>query len=144
MTNIPDKLPTWQEKKELLYDRSATPDPEALVTMGDEYVKAGRRTDALEFYHRAGHAAKIASLRQGAVDAGDFFLYERCADLAGPPRDDEEVSTLAGNAESAEKFSYAWRAYQYLRDDEAAARARDKLRDILPHAELIFHEDDDS
>lgn len=143
MNDIRGELPTWQEKKQLLYDRSIEVDPAFLAELGDRLRKADRLLDALEFYHRAGHEEGVASLRAAAVEQGNFFLCLRCADLSRRPADQEEVLRLAANAEARGRFTYALRAYRHAGDAEGEARARERLRGVLPAARLLFREEED-
>ncbi len=139
---IKGELPTWKEKKQLLYDREIEVDPAYLAEIGTRLEKAGRFTDALEFFHRAGRSDGMDRLRAGAIERGDFFLYKRCRDLAGLGPDAAEAGRLAASAMARGTFSYAMRACAAIGDKAGEQAARDRLREVLPDAGIIFETDE--
>jgi hypothetical protein len=143
MKDIEGDLPTWQEKKELLYSRELGVDPDFLTELGDRLERAGRLNDALEFYVRAEQSGKVEAVRRRAVEEGNYFVYVRARELAGPGEDDarDEVLSLARNAMDRGKFSYAAQAFTAAGAEDEARTAREKLRTILPKAEIIFEEE---
>ncbi len=133
-------LPTWKEKKELLYNRELEVDPARLLDIGSRLEQAGRLCDALDFYNRASHRDGMEKLLGKAVSEGNFFLYRKCLDALGRAVSKEEAARLAANAVSKGKHSYAIHAFKAAGDEEGARKAKEALKEALPRASIIFEE----
>ena len=124
------KLPDPLKKRDLLYDaeKSKTAD---FVGIADTYVEGGRLSEALQFYHRAAALDKIRDLKARAIESADAPLLIAIADLLTDDVVPADWERLAATAERAEKFSSAAEAYDRAGQPGMAARARERLDEVL-------------
>lgn len=121
------KWPDFLEKKEKLFSPKTT--QEEARSWGDRYKENLRLHDAAAFYRRAGYKEGLASLREAAVEAGDFQLFEET--LEGKEDCSSELRSLARTAEEKGRWSDAKRVYALLGDELGLKRAKAALERIL-------------
>ncbi len=114
-------LPDALERRELLYGRPRRqPD---YAKLGERYLEAGRRSDALEAFWRLEDAeerqARIRSLKDEAVKEGGAFLLTRIA--TRDPVTADEWREASEKAEADGKLRYALAAARQAGD---AARVK--------------------
>ena len=123
MTKVPDAL----ERRQLLYGRPKK--QPNFAELGEGYLAAGRRGDALEAFDRIADAeerrARIAKLRDEAVGDGTVFLLERVAALDTVEEGHWKEASQA--AEQAGKLRYALTAARRAGDAERIARLEELL-----------------
>lgn len=134
MTKIPDAL----ERRDLLYGRpKRAPD---YADLGERYLAAGRRADALEAFTRLEDAedrrARIANLRDEAVGDGTVFLLERIAVVGSVEEGHWKAASQA--AEQGGKLRYALTAARRAGDAARVADLEERLglsKPALPEGE---------
>ena len=123
--HMPSTLPSAVERRELLFGReSQKADHRALAV---RYQEAGRLSDALEFFAKAGDEAGVEEIRLTAVKHGDAFLLAQVERVTRTPADAATWRATAEAAERDDKLHFAMTAYQEAGDEAAAARLREAI-----------------
>ena len=78
-----------------------------------------------------------------AVEEGNFFLYTQAVSLFELGEDLDALRKLAKNAMDRGRFAYARRAFLAAGDEAEANEAQTKLKELLPHANLLFEEEEE-
>ena len=109
---IPDAIP----RREMLYEEDVPVGQKAQIA--EEYVKAGRIEDALEFFGYAGHREGLECMKAKAMKAGSSYMLGRVADFIPEMVVPEDWEKLAQTAERAGRSADAERARRIVRGDE--------------------------
>lgn len=80
----------------------------------EAYLEVGRVAEAIDFLAKVDAHDRLAELRVGAVETGDFFLLRAVARASGETPTREEWTALADAAEAAGKEIYAADARRQL------------------------------
>ena len=100
-----DILPDYRKKQMLLYEGKRTPGE--LIAYGDRLLKAGRISDAIEFYHKSGHRTGLEKIIVSAQEMGDALLFLQASRALDRPTAPEEWLAIGQTAKKLKKYSFA-------------------------------------
>jgi len=107
---VKEKIPDYREKQKLLYiDR--TP-PADLIRIGDAYYKAGRISDAVDFYEKAGYTQGLEKIREDAIRDGDTMAYQHVLRALRREASPEEWDRIGRRAFELRKWNFALYAFE--------------------------------
>lgn len=131
---MPDAIPNWREKKELLWGDKATDEERRAAAAA--FLDAGRLSEALDFFTRVSDREGVEKVLAAAVETGDWFLFKRCRTFLHEDRR-EELAALAAKAMTSGKHLYALRAFLSLGDAAGAEKSLEEIRKVYPESELL-------
>jgi tetratricopeptide (TPR) repeat protein len=100
-----DILPDYRKKQQLLYEEKRTPGE--LIVYGDRLLKAGKISDAIEFYQKADHRAGLEKIIVTAQEMGDVMLFLQASRALDRPTSPEEWLAIGQAAKALKKYSFA-------------------------------------
>lgn len=98
-------LPDYRQKQQLLYEGKRT--TAELIDYGDRFLEAGRISDAIEFYQKAGNKAGLEKIIVTAQQMGDVMLFLQASKALNRPASPEEWLALGQAAKGLKKYSFA-------------------------------------
>lgn len=128
----PKELPSFAGKRKMLFS-GKTP-AEQMLQVGRRFVEAERYDDALEFFARTEAQDEVRGIVQLAINRGDAGLLLRAKVVLKEQPTEQELTTVARNAEAAGMNSMALTAHQKAGHEEEVDRLRDQMGIVPPPA----------
>lgn len=129
------KLLSCLKKRDLL--NSGKADKSELIKLGERYLHEDRLSDTIDFFEKAEHFEGLTQLKEQCVAKGDYFLYQRLANILGESPSSEEWIQLGDNALHLGKLLFARSAYQQAESSEKVAQVEKLLQS--PAQEQVLH-----
>lgn len=129
------KLLSCLKKRDLL--NSGKADNSELIKLGERYLHEDRLSDTIDFFEKAEHFEGLTQLKEQCVAKGDYFLYQRLANILGESPSSEEWIQLGDNALHLGKLLFARSAYQQAESSEKVAQVEKLLQS--PAQEQVLH-----
>jgi hypothetical protein len=129
------KLLSCLKKRDLL--NSGKADKSELIKLGEPYLHEDRLSDTIDFFEKAEHFEGLTQLKEQCVAKGDYFLYQRLANILGESPSSEEWIQLGDNALHLGKLLFARSAYQQAESPEKVAQVEKLLQS--PAQEQVLH-----
>ena len=129
------KLLSCLKKRDLLSSGKA--DKAELIKLGERYLHEDRLSDTIDFFEKAEHFEGLTQLKEQCVAKGDYFLYQRLANILGESPSSEEWIQLGDNALHLGKLLFARSAYQQAESPEKVAQVEKLLQS--PAQEQVLH-----
>lgn len=129
------KLLSCLKKRDLL--NSGKADKSELIKLGEPYLHEDRLSDTIDFFEKAEHFEGLTQLKEQCVAKGDYFLYQRLANILGESPSSEEWIQLGDNALHLGKLLFARSAYQQAESSEKVAQVEKLLQS--PAQEQVLH-----
>lgn len=129
------KLLSCLKKRDLLSSGKA--DKAELIKLGERYLHEDRLSDTIDFFEKAEHFEGLTQLKEQCVAKGDYFLYQRLANILGESPSSEEWIQLGDNALHLGKLLFARSAYQQAESSEKVAQVEKLLQS--PAQEQVLH-----
>ena len=127
-----NELPGFRNKRKTLFGSKTS--PQQMLETGREFMQAERFDDALEFFSRAQATQEVKQIAGLAAERGDTALFLRAKVALKEEPTEEELETIARNAEAAGRRSMALTAYLKAGRMEQAERLRAEMG-LSPHPE---------
>lgn len=105
-----DILPDYRKKQQLLYEEKKTTGE--LIVYGDRFMKAGKISDAIEFYQKASHTAGLEKIIVTAQKMGDVMLFLQASRALNRPTSPEQWLAIGQAAKTLKKYSFALFAFE--------------------------------
>jgi len=122
-------LPDSIAKRDLLWAKHKTPPDYGGI--GEEFLKAGCLSDALEFFARAADRLKVGEVLKASLREGDASVVARIGAVMPDLVTAEVWKTCALEAERLEKWSFARAAWLKAGDAAKAGAAQEKVLKAL-------------
>lgn len=103
------KLPDYREKQRILYiDKRSDKD---LIEYGDQYLEAGRISDATDFYQKANHVPGLEKIKEAAEASGDVMAFQYVIKALKKTATDNDWHRIGQRALELEKYTFAFHAF---------------------------------
>ena len=122
----------FREKRKILFGSNTT--AQELLETGRKFMQAERFDDAVEFFAMAQATQEVQKIAGLALEQGDTPLFLRAKVVLKEKPTEQELDTLARNAEAAGRSSMALTAYLKAGHEEQAERLRAEMG-LSPHPE---------
>lgn len=119
-------LPDYRQKQQLLYEgkRNST----ELIDYGDRFLEAGKISDAIEFYQKAGHRAGLEQIIATAQQTGDLMLFLQASKALNRPTAPEEWLALGQAAKALKKYSFALLVFEKGGHDQLLQETKELIK----------------
>lgn len=121
-----DNLPDYRKKQLLLYEGKRTNGE--LIDYGDKFLEAGRISDAIEFYHKAGHKAGLEKIIVTAQQMGDVMLFMQASKALNRPTAPEEWLAIGQAAKTLKKYSFALLVFEKGGHDQLLQETKELVK----------------
>ena len=132
------ELPHYKKKQQLLHAKDAK--PEDLRRQGEEFLKAGWLSDAIDFFGKAGDQNGLEKIRDITIEEGDVFLFRSTLKALGATANEDQWKELADRAFALGKYQFAREAYRMAGDRKSLDKV-DRL--INPEPEETPEEEEE-
>ena len=119
-------LPDYRQKQQLLYEgkRSTT----ELIDYGDRFLEAGRISDAIEFYQKAGHRTGLEKIIATTQQTGDLMLFLQASRALNRPTSPEEWLAIGLAAKALGKYSFALLVFEKGGHDQLLQETKELVK----------------
>ena len=129
------KLLSCLKKRDLLSSGKA--DKSELIKLGERYLQEDRLSDTIDFFEKAEYFEGLTQLKEQCVAKGDYFLFQRLANILRESPSSEEWIQLGDKALHLGKLLFARSAYQQAESPEKVAQVEKLLQS--PAQEQVLH-----
>ena len=119
------ELPHYKKKQQRLHAKDAK--PEDLSRQGEEFLKAGWLSDAIDFFGKAGDQNGLEKIRDITIEEGDVFLFRSTLKALDATASEDQWKELADRAFALGKYQFAREAYRMAGD----RKSLDKVDQII-------------
>ncbi len=116
------KLPDYKEKQKILYI-DATP-AKTLISLGEQYLKENRLSDAIEFFQKAAHREGLEKILEIAVEDGDVLDFQQVLKALGRDATEAEWDRIGQRALALGKYTFALQAFEKSRNEREIERVK--------------------
>ena len=136
-----EELPDFYEKRKILFGDGTT--EEEMRSTGEQFMRAGRYDDALEFFARCEADDLVREIIEDVKERGDTPVFLRAKRVLGEETDEAEWDELAQNALEHDCPSKAYVAKVKAGNEEEAEQLKDRIYpdEVLERQEVSEEEE---
>ncbi|MEF8788362.1 MAG: hypothetical protein V5A84_04770 [Planctomycetota bacterium] len=138
-----EELPDFYEKREILFGDSTT--EEEMRSTGEQFMRAGRYDDALEFFARCDADDLVREIIEDVKERGDTPVFLRAKRVLDEETSEEEWDELAQNALEHGSPSKAYVAKVKAGKEDEAEQLKERIYpdEVLEKQEITDEEQEE-